>query len=96
MLCSIMSKKLLLLQQTIIIQLTDIIVWDNCDENTFKHTLELLEYVTIEAIGMGDCPIYLLTLLIEHSIGEIVILIDNGIKAIICKRFLSFSSKISY
>ena len=64
MLRSIMSKKLLLLQQTIIIQLTDIIVWDTCDENTFKHTLELLEDITVEAIGMGDCPIYILTLLI--------------------------------
>ena len=53
---------------------------DTCDENTFKHTLELLEDITVEAIGMGDCPIYILTLLIEHSIGEIVIFIDNQIE----------------
>lgn len=53
---------------------------DTCDENTFKHTLELLEDITVEAIGMGDCPIYILALLIEHGIGEIVIFIDNQIE----------------
>ena len=53
---------------------------DTCDENTFKHTLELLEDITVEAVGMGDCPIYILALLIEHGIGEIVIFIDDQIE----------------
>lgn len=53
---------------------------DTCDEDTLKHALELLEDITIEAIGMGDCPIYILALLIEQGIGEIVIFIDNQIE----------------
>ena len=53
---------------------------DTCDEDTLKHTLELLEDITVEAVGMGDCPIYILTLLIEHGIGEIVIFIDDQIE----------------
>ena len=53
---------------------------DTCDENTFKHALELLEDITIEAVGMGDCPIYILPLLIEHGIGEIVVFIDYQIE----------------
>jgi len=53
---------------------------DTCDENTLKHALELLEDITIEAVGMGDCPIYIFTLLIEHGIGEIVIFIDDQVE----------------
>ena len=53
---------------------------DTSDENTLKHTLELLEDITIEAIGMGDCPIYILTLFVEHGIGEIVVFIDYQIE----------------
>ena len=53
---------------------------DTSDENTLKHTLELLEDITIKAVGMSDCPIYIFTLLIEHGIGEIVIFIDDQIE----------------
>ena len=53
---------------------------DTSDEDTLKHALEFLEDITIETISMGDCPIYILTLLIEHGIGEIVIFIDDQIE----------------
>ena len=53
---------------------------DTSDKNTLKHALELLEDITVETIGMSYCPIYILTLLIEHGIGKIVIFIDDQIE----------------
>ena len=74
---------------------------DTRDEDTLEHTLEFLEDITVEAIGMGDCPIYLFTLLIEHSIGKIVIFIDDQIErnarhTHAKKFFLEKSLKVSF
>ena len=49
---------------------------DTCDKDTFKRAFELLEDVTIEALGMGHRPIHLLALFIEHGVGKVVILVS--------------------
>ena len=52
------------------------------DENPVEITLELLEDVTIETFGMGDCPIHILTLLVKHGVGEVVVFVDNQVKRV--------------
>ena len=52
------------------------------DENPVEIALELLEDVTIETFGMGDCPIHILTLFVKHGVGEVVVFVDNQVKRI--------------
>lgn len=67
-----------------------------CDENAFESALELLEYVAVEAFSVGHRPINLLTLLIEHGIGKVVILVDDEIKRIILHlSFILYDSQFS-
>ena len=56
---------------------------DTRNENSFKRALELFENISIEPLGMRHRPIYFLALLIEHSIGEVVVFIDDKIKGIL-------------
>ena len=49
------------------------------EEYSLKRALELLEHVTIEALGMGQLVIYLFALLAQHYIREVVILVDDKI-----------------
>ena len=52
------------------------------DKNPVEITLELLEDVTIETFGMGDCPIHILTLFVKHGVGEVVVFVDNQVKRV--------------
>ena len=52
------------------------------DENPVEIALELLEDVTIETFGMGDCPIHILTLFVKHGVGEVVVFVDNQVKRV--------------
>ena len=54
-------------------------------EDTLKITLELLEDITIKAIGMGNCMIHFLTTFVEYDIREVVILIDDEIQMILVR-----------
>ena len=49
-------------------------------KDAFEVALEFLEDITVESIGMGDGMIYLLTMLIEHHIGKVIIFIYYQIK----------------
>ena len=52
------------------------------NKNPVEITLELLEDVTIETFGMGDCPIHILTLFVKHGVGEVVVFVDNQVKRV--------------
>ena len=54
-------------------------------EDTLKITLELLEDITIKAIGMGNCMIHFLATFVENDIREVVILIDDEIQMILVR-----------
>ena len=56
---------------------------DTHHEDTLEVAFELLEYVTIETIGMGDGMIYLLAMLIEYDVCEVVVLIDDEVERIV-------------
>ena len=53
---------------------------DTHHEDTLEVSLELLEDITIESIGMSNGMIHFLTMLIEHYISKIIIFIDDKIK----------------
>ena len=53
---------------------------DTHHEDALEVSLELLEDITIETIGMSNGMIHFLTMLIEHYISKIIILIDDKIK----------------
>ena len=50
------------------------------EEYSLEHTLELLEYATVEAVGMGHLVIYVLAVLGQYHVGEVVILVNDEIK----------------
>ena len=49
------------------------------DEDTTASALELLEDIAIKTFCMSYRPIHVLTLLIEHGIGEIIVFIYDKI-----------------
>ena len=53
---------------------------DTCNENTVECAFKLLEYVAIETFGMCYGPIHILALLIEHSVGEVVVFVNDKVK----------------
>ena len=51
-----------------------------CQENALEHALEQLESIPIETIRMGNGVINRLTLLIEHDVRKVVILIYDQVE----------------
>ena len=49
-------------------------------KNAFEHALEFLEYLAIESAGMSQGMIYLVALLVEDNVGEVIIFIDDEIE----------------
>ena len=50
---------------------------DAGEEDTVEVSLELLEQVTIEAVGMGYGMIHRLALFVKHNVGEVVVFVDD-------------------
>ena len=50
-------------------------------EDALEHALELLEHFAVEAGGVGDSVVYLVALLVEHVVGEVVVLVDDEVEA---------------
>ena len=49
-------------------------------EDALEHALEHLEYITVEAAGVGERVISFVTLLVEHYIGEVIIFVDDEVE----------------
>ena len=52
------------------------------DEYALKRAFELLEDVAVEALGMGYRPMHVLALLIQHGVGEVVVLVYDEVERI--------------
>ena len=46
----------------------------------WTYPLEHLEYITVEAAGVGERVISFVTLLVEHYIGEVIIFVDDEVE----------------
>ena len=53
---------------------------DPGEEDAFKVPFEFLEDVTVEPLGMGDGVIDCFSLLVEHHVREVVVLVDDEIE----------------